>query len=486
MLPPQAGDGDDVPTAGDPVYRVRVRGTDELELVWEIIQPHDQTEHFPVSVRRRIGLVRLAAEDRNDRDLRLVYGSALDRLFADTTLRARITRQVAGLDLNESVGEQSGEKLGELDKRLVAAALPGGLGLGLTTTQGLSIGALIGLLAEKDGTTLPLSSWGAGTRRMAALEIASASRLDGGIVTIDELERGLEPYRLRKLVRSIIGDAGQSFVTTHSPVAIACADDAALWYLDTSCRIGALPRNKIAAQQQRDPETFLARVAVIGEGPTEAGFLRYLLEKAFAADPLDYGVRVCDGQGNDAVLGLLETLAATGLRFAGLVDDEGRAPGRWATLKGNLGDRLLQWQNGCTEQVVIDAIPDGRLADLIRDESGDLPGARLRTLSVRLGIADRELEAIEAAALEKGTTLKALVIAAASGNADEVAEEDKATRKEWKAHGKIWFKSGDGGRELAVKMVALGAWPAIRPRILPLLNAILLAAERPAIGTLGL
>jgi putative ATP-dependent endonuclease of OLD family len=427
--------------------------------------------------------VRLAAEDRNDRDLRLVYGSALDRLFADTTLRARIAQQVAGVDLNESIGEESGEKLGKLNARLVEAALPGDLGLGLATTQGLSIGALINLLAGKDGVSLPLSTWGAGTRRMAALEIASSSRQEGGIVTIDEIERGLEPYRLRKLVRSIIDDAGQSFVTTHSPVAIACAEDAVLWYLDTSCKMGALQRDRISAQQNRDPETFLARVAVIGEGPTEVGFLRYLFEKAFTADPLDHGVRVCDGQGNDAVLGLLETLAATGLRFASLVDDEGRAQGRWTALRQKLGSRLLQWQGGCTEQVVIGAVPEDRLPDLIRDGAGELPGTRLRTLSDRLKIASCGLAAIEAAAEEQGRTLRELIIAAASGDKAGAPENHE---KVWKAHGKVWFKSEPGGRELAEKMVALGAWPSICPRILPLINSVLEAAGLQPIEALAL
>lgn len=42
---------------------------------------------FWVAVRWKIGLVRLSADERNDRDLRLVYGSALDRLLADGALR---------------------------------------------------------------------------------------------------------------------------------------------------------------------------------------------------------------------------------------------------------------------------------------------------------------------------------------------------------------------------------------------------------------
>ena len=37
---PSASEDDDMPPADDPVYRARVRGTTELDLVWEIVQPH--------------------------------------------------------------------------------------------------------------------------------------------------------------------------------------------------------------------------------------------------------------------------------------------------------------------------------------------------------------------------------------------------------------------------------------------------------------
>src|SRR5262249_30195412 len=153
-------------------------------------------------------------------------------------------------------------------------------------------------LAKKHKFSLPLANWGAGTRRMVALEIASAADKEASITLVDEIERGLEPYRLRKLVSLISDDEGQAFITTHSPVAIACSNTAQLWYMDGVGKVGALMRDKIAQQQRRDPETFLAKVAVIAEGPTEVGFLRFLLEKAFGSAPLNYGVRVCDGQGN--------------------------------------------------------------------------------------------------------------------------------------------------------------------------------------------
>jgi putative ATP-dependent endonuclease of the OLD family len=71
------GDEASVPTlendgkpAGQPVYRVRVRGTEDLELTYEIAQPDGSADSFPVALHRAIGLVRLSGDDRNARNLR--------------------------------------------------------------------------------------------------------------------------------------------------------------------------------------------------------------------------------------------------------------------------------------------------------------------------------------------------------------------------------------------------------------------------------
>ncbi len=479
VLPEVPEDGsDDQPAPGDPVYRVRVRGTPELELLWEIVQPSEEPDHFAVAVRRKVGLVRLSGDDRNDRDLRLVYGSALDRLFADGALRARIGRSVTKIDFDDALGEKGIRTIDALGERLKRSALPSELKLGLTTTRGLSIGALTGLLAEKSGVSLPLASWGTGTRRMAALEVASSTEKGASVTTIDEIERGLEPYRLRKLIETLYGLSRQTFVTTHSPVAITCAKEAHLWYLDNAGGIGALPHEKIEKQQERDPETFLSKVAVIAEGETEVGFLRCLLERALAADPLDYGVRVCHGQGNSSTLTLLETLSSAGLLFAGLADDEGKDSGRWQALKQKLGDRLLQWSGGCTEQAVISAIPTDKLSILVDDEDGELCGKRLRTLAVRLSIEDKRLSAIEEALDTQKRTLCEVIIEAATGNK---AGAPSGLEKAWERHGRDWFKTERGGRELAKKMISSGGWEKIGPVIQPLIDSILEAAGRPVL-----
>ena len=455
----------DSTTSAEPVYRLRARGTSNLELIWEIIQPDDSIDHLSVGVRRSIGLVRLGGDDRNDRDLRLVYGSALDRLLSDNGLRARIGQQIANIDIKNKLEDTAKTALDELDEALKKEALPNKLDLGLTSSQGISIGSLIGLLANKEGVSLPLTSWGAGTRRMTTLEIAASTTTSGGITLIDEIERGLEPYRLRKLIKALQKENNQTFLTTHSAVAITSSTEGSLWYLDIKGNIGELQHSKIHRQQQRDPETFLSKLAVIAEGPTEVGFLSYIIEKALETQSLELGVRVCDGQGNTSTLDLLEAMSSAGLAFAGFVDNEGKFPGRWKNLREKFGDALFQWDMGCTEQNVVAEIDEILLPELIKDDDGLFDGDRLRTLADRLSLENKEFDNIKA----NTDDLRKLIIEAATGDKSGASI---GREKEWAKHAQKWFKSEVGGRELAQKMVSLGAWTKIQAKVSPLINYI--------------
>lgn len=451
----------------DQVYVVRVQATEDLELIWEVVQPAEETAvSFSAAMRRSIGVIRMMG---NDRDLRLVYGSALDRLFDDAALRARVGQSVAEVDLHAALGDEGARILSELSAQLGRSALPTNLSLGLTSSQGLSIGALIGLLAQKGNISLPLSLWGSGTRRLAALEVASAHTADASLRVIDEIERGLEPYRLRSLIRSLCADGRQTFATTHSVVAIESALESQLWYVDTAGQIGKLDRSRIENQQARDPETFLSRFPVIAEGKTEIGFLSALLEEAFDGDPLDHGVRVCLGEGNENTLNLLEALTVAGISLAGFVDDEGRFSGRWTSLKQRLGDRLFRWNSGCTEQIVIAAIPDNRISELLQTPDGGKHGARSRTIAVRLGIDDSDIAPIQQALEARQMTLRDVIVSAATGSRDGAPEGQE---RQWKSHGRDWFKTAEGGRELFDVARRLGAWSTLRSELLPLVNAI--------------
>lgn len=457
-----------------PVYRFRVRGTAELDASWEVIQPSDEVVTLPVGVRRRVGVVRLTNDERNDRDLRLVTGSALDRLLSSGNLKSRISQKVADADINAVLRGDENEALKALDGKLKNAGLPHDLALGLTSSQGLSIGALIGLLAARDEIMLPLASWGAGTRRMSSLEIAGSTEAATRLTIIDEIERGLEPYRLRQLIAKLDKGGGQCFITTHSPVAVAAAGRgvSALWFVDAKAKIGVLPRAAIENQQRRDPETFLAKLPVIAEGITEVGFLRRIFETAFDANPEFLGVRVCDGGGNDTMLGLLEALGDAGIMIGAFCDDEGRFSGRWEAVSNALGARFFQWPTGCLEENVIKHIDDDKLLSLARDVDG-ASGRRLRTLAVRLNIQDKDETSILnacGAADVRFEKLRSVIVAAAIGDTSGAPNDD--VKKEWKSHSREWFKSLQGGRELVEKAVDMKVWPKIEADILPFINAL--------------
>src|SRR6185369_4328256 len=107
----------------------------DLELLYEIVQPSGDTDHLSVSLRREIGLVRLSGDDRNDRDLRLVQGSALDRLLADRGYRSRLASELAKTDVKEELNDKAKTTLKALDATFRKRKLPENLDLAITSSQ---------------------------------------------------------------------------------------------------------------------------------------------------------------------------------------------------------------------------------------------------------------------------------------------------------------------------------------------------------------
>src|SRR3954447_5144453 len=450
----------------DPVYWLQVTGTEDLELVYEIKQPDGKTDSLPVALRRQIGLVRLSGDDRNDRDLRFVQGSALDRLLSDKALRSRLGNELADTDVAAGLSESARATLEELNAAFFAKSLPTGLDLAITGSPGVSVMALIGLSALRNGVELPLSSWGAGTRRLAALAIAEQNQGTSPITLVDEIERGLEPYRQRSLVKKLQSGSPQVFITTHSAAAISAADKAALWFVDHAGNIGRLDSVKIDKHRERDPETFLSRLTIVAEGATEVGFVSALLEGALGAPLEQHGIHVADGGGHQTTLGLLEALSDSGIRFGGFADDEdGKHPQRWQQLSTKLDKLLFRWRKGCLDEKIINLVSADRFLALIQDRAGKA-GMRLRSLARRLDIEEKSPSALKEKA---GTSLMAVILEAALGT---VPTGKEAEKKKYESDAQTWFKTLAGGRELAAKMFSLSLWRTLKPQLLPFCNAV--------------
>lgn len=455
---------------GEEVYKVRVTGTRDLELTYEVIQPSGAGDAFPVSFRRSIGLVRLGGDDRNDRDLRLVQGSALDRLLSDKGLRSRVANELADSNVSGHLSEEARKALNGLDTAFRERKLPVGLDIAVAGGQGPSVGSLIGLTAQKGEVRLPVSSWGAGTRRLSSLAIAEQQQAGNPITLVDEVERGLEPYRQRELVEKLQLGSSQSFITTHSPAAIAAASSAMLWYVDHTGTIGKLDGKKISALRAHDPEAFLARMTIVAEGVTEVGFATSLLERVLGCTVKSLGLHIADGRGHDETIEILEALSAGRMCFGGFADNEGRHPNRWSALQKKLGPMLFRWKSQDLEENVIKSVSDENLEALIQDPSGFRTGARLRSLADRLFIADKSFASIKSVA---GENLRQLILDAAHGTPGT----DEKRKKEFQSHAQTWFKTRRGGKELEEKVFSLAVWNQLKSELLPFCNAI-----REAVG----
>ena len=454
----------------DPVYRLRVRGTEDLELVYEIIQPDGQADSLTAGLRRAIGLVRLGGDDRNDRDLRLVQGSALDRVLSDKGLRSRMAAALATTEIKSHLADDKEQALTSLDNAFISQKLPHGLDLSIIGGYGASITSMVGLTARRDGIRLPLAGWGAGTRRLSALTVAEQNQGQAPVTVVDELERGLEPYRQRTLVQRLRDKGSQAFATTHSPFVIAAGAGAAFWFVDHEGTIGPLNGKKIERTRTGDPSVFLSRLAVIAEGDTEVGFVTGLLERALGG-PLDtHGIHVSDGGSNEATLELLEALIEGGLQFAGFADNEDKYPTRWQGVADALGHLLFRWPSGCIEQNIIAAVPAETLEPFLTHSDDDhITSMRLRTLADRLGIADKSFATLSSSTPD----LHTLIIEAATGHVPPDKAANRSDRREYQKHAQLWFKSQAGGRELQCKLFDLGLWPQWTDHLLPFCNAVL-------------
>jgi len=460
-------DGDGTQAHNEPVYWLQVTGTPELDLVYEVKQPDGTSETMPLALRRQLSPVRLSSDDRNDRDLRFVQGSALDRLLSDKTLRSRLSSKLAETNVVDALNDDSKTALSVLSDAFATKSLPTDLDLSITGAPGISVMALIGLTAQRGGVQLPLSSWGAGTRRLSALAIAEQTQGATPITLVDEIERGLEPYRQRVLVGKLGSSKAQAFVTTHSAAAISAAANSTLWYVDHAGNIGELDGAKVAQQRVRDPEAFLSRLAIVCEGVTEVGFAATLLLGALGGPLEQAGIRIVDGGGHETTLGLLEALAEGGLSFGGFADDEGgKYPTRWKKVEEGLGKLLFRWQTGCLEESILKLVPEAELEAFIQDPTGEKTGKRLRSLQERLGTESKEFAVLREKA---GANLRQLIIEAATGTVPDGKESEK---KHFQSHSQDWFKSLSGGQELAKKVFSMGLWPSLKEQLLPFANAV--------------
>jgi hypothetical protein len=196
-----------------------------------------------------------------------------------------------------------------------------------------SINLKVGGLALHDGD-MPLRQLGLGSRRMLLCGIQTAGLEQGHITLFDEVEFGLEPHRITRLIKHVREDKrGQYFLTTHSPIVLRELSVQELHIVHNrggvvqiiSAAKEGLEEHEIQGKIRFSTEAFLAKKVIVCEGATEVGFLRgfddYQVENK--KEPFSFhGVALLDAKGAGNVKALAKAFKSLCYDVSVLADSD--------------------------------------------------------------------------------------------------------------------------------------------------------------------
>lgn len=196
-----------------------------------------------------------------------------------------------------------------------------------------SINLKVGGLSLHDGN-MPLRQLGLGSRRMLLCGIQTVGLEEGHITLFDEVEFGLEPHRITRLIKHVRDDErGQYFLTTHSPAVLRELTVNELHVVHNSDGVvqivsaakEGLEDHEIQGKIRSSTEAFLAKKVVVCEGATEVGFLRGFddFQMASKKDPFSFhGVALLDAKGGSKVKALAKAFKSLGYDVTVLADGD--------------------------------------------------------------------------------------------------------------------------------------------------------------------
>ncbi|TPN16345.1 DUF2813 domain-containing protein [Mesorhizobium sp. B2-1-3] len=389
-------------TGLEPALTVQLTVQADLEPEWTLVSPRAQAmgrfRNLAWADRVRIAPARLGAT--GDSHLSWRRGSVVSKL-TDGTGNAQAELMRAARELRQSFDTTKLKELEPPLKLILAEATALGLPVGKVIQALLDSGSVTfnaGTISLHDEIGVPLRSLGVGSSRLliAALQRrASASTMT---FLIDELEYGLEPHRIIRLLSTLGAKEQvppvQIFATSHSPVVVTELNATQLFVV----RGGAAGHTVVRASDSGDvqgairsnPHALLATKIIVCEGASEIGIVRgldqYFNKTGFAA-LATRGVALVNGNGDETFNRAL-AFKALGYQVAILRDSDKPAPPNLEAGFLTAGGQVFAWTAGrALEQEIFAAVPGGAvkaLLDLaIEIKEGDAIQSHIENVSAK-------------------------------------------------------------------------------------------------------
>jgi len=372
---------EDEPRVGiETVMTVRLTVDASLEPIWRLYSARAEAaeleRHLPWAQRLKLAPVRVGPGAAHHLAWR--QGSLLSRL-TDAAPDVTGALAVAAREARAAFGERTSPELQTTLDALTNAARRLGIRVddGVTAmldAESITLGR--GAIALHTSSGVPLQGLGTGLLRLLVATLHGLLADESAIILIDELEHGLEPHRIRRLLDTLGAKTrpapSQVFLTTHSGVAVRELSHEALFVLRTmpdgshaSVPVGAFDVQGIV---RLHPEALLARVIIVCEGATEVGLLRGLdlYDDDTDSSPLaSIGIVPVDAGGVTKVISVARAFQSLGFPTAVFRDDDTARPAG-EDLYAADGGTVFHWSAGlATEDALFEQLPEAAVHQLV-------------------------------------------------------------------------------------------------------------------------
>ena len=477
----------------DPNYafRLMATGNTNMELEFENEKAVWMSDEEFQEVMKSLASTYIIGHDYSTREMQFLSTSNNIDSRTSITETSGVEELIEPTAADNVSYQQQPDQVKELNRTLKDFGLP--YSVNVTAPLGPLDGnsANLELTDKRLAISLPLPVLGSSIKSTIERVSEVLNQPSGPIRLVDNFECRMDIPTQHIYFDHFIKNKGQALIATSSTEILRISDNSAIWFVGPKGKTGRMEGSRITQHKKFHPSTFFSNLTIIGEGATEVGFVKTLLKITLGKMPEYYGIAVNDGTGHEFTKVLVAQLLNSGHKFGVFVDVERKSYSEeWEEIKGNAGDLIFQWEEGCIEENYILNVPPKYLMDLI---THPVKGAqeRLRTIAARINFfpdSDTKLTIKlikakisempefknlppaqrEAAVHEKFVQL---MIDAATGKIP--TQKFKLKDKDFKQHERSWFKSIKGGMELAEKLFTCGVWDAgMNETLKEFLNAI--------------
>jgi putative ATP-dependent endonuclease of OLD family len=356
------------------VLTVELTVTNSLEAEWSLVseraKAQDLRRDFAWGDRVKIAPTRIGT--MADYHLGWGRGSVLNRLSGERADASTALAQAAR-EVRKTFGDKAEKQLEKALKIVEETATELGISMGdLRAMLDVHSASLTGnTICLHDEAGVPLRKLGIGSARLLVAGLQRKASKESAILIADELEHGLEPHRIIRLIDSVGAKESspplQVFMATHSPVVLRelSGDQIALLKPLADRHEVKVPgcSDEIQGTLRLFPEAFLALSILVCEGASEVGLIRgidqYRVEKGGQSLSAVGGCLVdCGGGRPESPFTRAAAFEALGYRTAILRDNDKQVDPKVEKEYRSAGGTVFEWRKTlCLEDELFQSLP---------------------------------------------------------------------------------------------------------------------------------